>query len=139
MAQNARTAGEEEVHRAAMLRLYHVLPSAERGTFDYDVWKSIHALEGELSAERGTTVRLSRTRQKIDRDGEVATVADLVRGPVSDGFKMLLDREMLDLTFEAVALRHPDQFSDDVLQAAASRLREHGYDPAAAKKVEVKS
>lgn len=106
MAANARRLGETEIERAASLRLYTLLPSAEPGTLEHDVWRSIHALEGALKDERGRTTLLGRTRQKIARDGERRTVADLVRGEVSDGFRMLMDRGMVDHTFEAVALRH---------------------------------
>lgn len=35
---------------------------------------------------------------------------------------MLADRDMLDLTFEAVALRFPERFPDEVLDAARARL-----------------
>lgn len=128
IATNARRCGNDRVHDAALRRLYAVLPSAEPGTLEYDVWQSIHALEGELSRERGKTVRLGRTRPKIARDGEVKTVADLVRGAPSDGFQMLAERNMLDLSFEAVALRHAERFDGDVLEAAARRLREHGFE-----------
>jgi hypothetical protein len=128
-AANAHRKGEEQVRRAAMLRLYEVQPSEKQGTLEFDVWQSIYALEGELSHERGKTTRLSRTRQKIARDGEEGTVTDLVLGKVSDGFKMLVDREMPQLTFEAVALRHPDRFNSQVIRAARSRLSEAGFDP----------
>ena len=111
-----------DIARAASLKLYSVMPSAEPGTLEYDVWRSIYALEGALKDERGKTVMLGRTRQKIARDGEVKTVADLVRGTASDGFRMLRDRDMDDHTFEAVALRHRERFEDDVLKAASARL-----------------
>lgn len=122
IAKNARAKGEEEVRLAAQKRLYEVLPSEQPGTLEYDVWQSIYALEGELSDERGKTVRLSRTRQKIVRDKEVKTVADLIMGSQSEGYRMLIDRDMKDLTFEAVALRHPDRFDQLVLDAARIRL-----------------
>lgn len=122
MAKNARAKGEEEVRLAAQRRLYEVLPSEEPGTLEYDVWQSIYALEGELSDERGKTVRLSRTRQKITRDKEAKTVADLVMGAQSEGYRMLIERGLKELTFEAVALRHPDRFDQSVLDAAQSRL-----------------
>ena len=122
IARNARAKGEEEVRLAAQRRLYEVLPSEQPGTLEYDVWQSIHALEGELSDERGKTVRLSRTRQKITRDKEVKTVADLIMGSQSEGYRMLIDRDMKELTFEAVALRHPDRFDKLVLDAARDRL-----------------
>ena len=82
--------------------------------------------EGALAEERGKTVLLSRTRQKISRDGEIRTVADLVTGKVTDGFTMLIDRNMPELTFEAVALRHPDEFEPVVIDAARQRLTEAG-------------
>jgi hypothetical protein len=128
MAANARRLGETEIERAASLRLYTVLPSAEPGTLEHDVWRSIHALEGALKDERGRTTLLGRTRQKIARDGERRTVADLVRGKASDGFRMLMDRGMGDHTFEAVALRHQALFEDEVVSAAADRLRASGAD-----------
>lgn len=130
MQRNALAEGNEEVAHAAKLKLFSVKPSAENGTLEHDVWQSIYALEHELKIERGKTVLLSRTRQKIARDGEVQTIADLVRKPPSEGFQMLVERNMPQLSFEAVALRHPYKFDDDILSAADRRLREYGYDPA---------
>lgn len=116
-----------EVARAAKLRLFAVLPSEEPGTLEYAVWQSIHALEEELSSERGKTIRLSRTRQKIGRQGEAHTVSDLVLGKPSDGFRMLADRDMLELSFEAVAIRFADRFSVEVALAARTRLDAAGF------------
>jgi hypothetical protein len=65
IATNARRQGVPDVARAADLRLYDLLPSEKPGTFEYDVWRSIHALEGTLTSERGKTTRLGRTRPKI--------------------------------------------------------------------------
>lgn len=121
-AKNAHRQGAENVRRAAQLRLYEILPASQPGTLEHDVWQSIYALEDQLKEERGKTVLLSRTRQKIARDGEVRTVADLVMGKQSEGYRMLVDRNMIDLTFEAVALRHPDRFEQHVLEAAKTRL-----------------
>lgn len=129
IAANARNKGELAVARAADLRLYAILPSEAPGTFEYDVWQSIHALEGTLSAERAKTTRLGRTRQKIARVGEYETIKDLILGAKpSEGFFMLIERQMGELTFEAVALRHPDRFDETALNAAAARLQSVGPD-----------
>lgn len=128
LSKNALAQGEHRVRRAAQLKLYEVKPAAKPGTLEHDVWQSVFALEGELSDERSKTTLLSRTRQKIARDGEQRTVADLVLGKVSDGFRMLIEREMPRLTFEAVALRHAERFGEDVLQAASARLEISGCD-----------
>lgn len=123
MVINARRQCNEAVVQAASLRLYEVMPSALPGTPEHDVWRSVYALEDALKSERGKTTLLGRTRQKIAKDGEIKTVADLVLGKTSGGFQMLIDRGMVDHTFEAVALRHPSRFAADVLAAAKARLR----------------
>jgi hypothetical protein len=38
----------------------------------------------------------------------------------------LVENGMADLTFEYIALRHPDQFSQDVILAAKKRLASAG-------------
>ncbi len=125
IAVNAAKLNNMELQRSAKLRLYAVLPAEMPGTLEYDVWQSIHALEDALSDERGKTIRLSRTRQKITRDGERKTVADLVVGKESEGYRLLVERSMTDLTFESVALRHPDLFSPAELEASKKRLGEN--------------
>ena len=128
MAENARHRGAADVEHAALLKLYSILPSAKPGTLEHDVWQSIYALEGALKAERGKTILLARTRQKIARDGELKTVTDLVTGKESSGFHMLIERGMPELTFEAVAIRHDDRFARTVLDAARKRLAAAGVE-----------
>ena len=83
-----------------------------------------------LLDERGKTVRLSRTRQKIARHGEAKTAADLSLKPQpADGFHMLVERNHANLAFEAVVLKHPKTFTKDVLAAAESRLSLANIDP----------
>lgn len=127
IASNARHRGETAVAHAADLRRYALLPSQQPGTFEYDVWHSIHALEGTLSIERRRTTRLGRTRQKIARVGERDTVEALILSKTaSDGFTMLIQRGMADLTFEWLALIHPDRFDASTVEAAAARLADAG-------------
>jgi hypothetical protein len=130
VAANAKKQNVLEVQHAALLRLYAVKPSQAPGTIEYEVWQSVFALEGALKEERGKTVLLSRTRQKIKRDGEMKTIADLVLGKKpSEGFTMLFERNMSKLAFEVIALRHPTQFNETVRAAATRRLHEAGLDP----------
>lgn len=127
---NARAKGSQPVERAAFLRLCAVQPSAAPGSLEHDVWRSVHALEEMRGVAAGRTVRLSRTRQKIGRHGEVRMVADLtVKPEPSDGFHMLVELGHPELLFEAVALRHPDRFARDVLDAARARIRSIGLEP----------
>ena len=100
-----------------------MLPCTQPGTLEHEVWKSIYPREHSLSTERGRTTGLQRTRNSIADNGEVRTVAALLlKKKPSDGFAMLIDRGMPELTFEALALRHPTRFSDVELEAARARL-----------------
>lgn len=73
IADNAKRLANEDVEKAALRRLYAVSPEAEPGTLEHDVWQSVFALEDALRAERGKTTLLSRSRQKIARDGPEVT------------------------------------------------------------------
>ena len=127
--KNARHRGATDVYDAAFKRLILVQPSAEVGTVAHDVWRTIYAFEELLKEERGRTVRLSRTRQKIQRDGEVKTVIDLTLKPEpSDGFHMLKDRGILELSFEALVIARTAHFPCNVVDAARARLESHGMD-----------
>ncbi|URK88011.1 hypothetical protein LP421_10550 [Rhizobium sp. RCAM05350] len=124
---NARKNGQLDVAHAAELRLFDTLPSATPGTLEHDVWRSIHALEDTLTKEREKTTRLNRTRPKIAKVGELETIKALILSPKpSEGFSMLIERKMAELTFEAVALRHRERFDAVVLDAALARLRDAG-------------
>lgn len=126
VATNAADQGDSELEMVALLKLYSILPKFDLETVEHNVWQSIYALEGELKRERGKTVLLSRTRQKIARDGELKTVSDLIAGEASKGFAMLIERGMPQRTFEALTLRHPAEFDDETRKHAAERLADAG-------------
>ncbi len=124
---NANREKVKEVEDAARRRLIEVRALKDiddpNDPIVLDFWKSITALENELSEERGKTTRLSRTRQKIARVGVEKTLADLaLQGQPSDGYHLLKARGMLDLSAEAVVLRYPKRFAREVLDAARLRL-----------------
>lgn len=129
---NARRSARQDIADAAFLKLVSILPKEEPGTVAYDFWQTIHAFEHVLSDERGKTTRLARTRQKVARVGEVQTLRDWALSAKStDGFSMLLERRMPELTGEAIILRHSDQFDKEVVAAARKRLQAAGVNIAA--------
>jgi len=110
-------------------RLYEVSPAAQAGTLEHAVWRSIYALEDALTEERGKTTRLARTRQKIAREGEAKTVADLVTKSASDGYRMLMERGWPGLAqlaevgfFREVRVKGFDSMQTRTLIAARMRL-----------------
>ncbi len=127
--ENARRMKALDVRDAAFRRLVEILPEEEPGSVEHDFWRSIHALEQVLLEERGKTVRLSRTRQKIARVGVMQTLRDFAaKKSPSQGFEMLLERGMPELTGEAIVLRHTDLFDPEVVTAARTRLVAVGVD-----------
>jgi hypothetical protein len=109
--------------------LFRSFPRNIRGTVEHDFWQTVHAFEYLLTEEREKTTRLSRTRQKVARVGVVQTLKDwALSGKETDGFRMLLDRGMPELTGEAIVLRHPGNFDPEVLAAARQRLSDAGVD-----------
>ncbi len=125
--KNAHREGAVEVEEAARRRLIEVEASKNiDDTSDplfVEFWKSISALELALSEEKGKTIRLARTRQKIARVGVQKTLNDLaLQVKPSEGYFLLRDRGMLDLSAEAVVLRFPGRFDENVCKAARSRL-----------------
>lgn len=128
ICRNAMQLPQARRDRGICIRLSKVaaklLPVALRSTsFETDVWRSIHELEAALRLEGKKGATLGRTRLKISRVGEQQTVADLLRGKASRGFGMLVDRGLFERTFEAVALRHPQLFEEDLLNTATTRLQ----------------
>ena len=127
--KNAKERDAEDVYNAAFQRIITVQPSAEVGTIAHDVWRTIYAFEELLKEERGRSVRLARTRQKIQRDGEVKTVTDLtLKKTPSDGFRLLKERGMLELSFEALVVARAEHFPRNVVDAARTRLETEGID-----------
>lgn len=127
--QNARKRQQTELEAAAFRRLISVLPKEKPGSVEHDFWRTIHAFEHVLTEERGKTTRLARTRQKVARVGEIETLTDwALSGKPTEGFAMLIDRDMPELAGEAIILRHAERFDQRVVAAARKRLEDAGID-----------
>lgn len=123
MIANAKAHSEDEVALAAFRRLILVSPSEAPGSVEHDMWQTIFAFEHLLKEERGKTTLLARTRQKINRVGVVETLRDWASAKQeTEGFRMLLERGLPELTGEAIVLRHPQLFPRSTVDAARARL-----------------
>ncbi|WP_423209305.1 hypothetical protein E2976_15050 [Paracoccus yeei] len=131
LRENAQRLGAAEVEQAAFRRLLEILPEERPGSIEHDFWMTIHAFEEILRDERGKTVRLSRTRQKISRVGVKQTLIDFATSKApTDGFNMLIERGLPELTGEALVLKHSECFEPEVQAAARLRLENAGVDVA---------
>lgn len=127
--ENAQKKGVTVVADAAFRRLIEILPEQAPGSIEHDFWMTIYAFEEVLRDERGKTVRLSRTRQKIGRVGVKQTLIDFATSKApTDGFNMLIERGLPELTGEALVLKHSGAFDLGVQNAAKQRLEDAGVD-----------
>jgi hypothetical protein len=73
--------------------------------------------------ERAIRHSATRTRQMVERYGEIEALSRLmISADLQQGFKVLRDRNQLDLTFEATVVRYRRLFRNEVVQAAEWRL-----------------
>lgn len=124
---NVKRLGRTDLYPAAFRRLCELSGGAHDDPVAFEFWRAIIALEEILREARGKTVRLGRTRPKIKRVGELRTIEDLVLAPrESEGFRLLVEHRLGDLTAEYIVLRHPDRFSPAAADAARKRLEGAG-------------
>jgi hypothetical protein len=124
---NARDRDEPELEAAAFKKLIAIVPGVAPGSLEHDFWQMVHAFEHMRSEENGRRTLLSRTRQKVGRVGIVQTLTDwALDTKPTQGFAMLMEREMPELTGEAIILRHASRFPADVVAAARARLQRVG-------------
>lgn len=127
---NVRKAGRDDLVPAAFRRVCELAGQDDTDALVVDFWRAIAAAEEVLREERGKTVRLNRTRQKIQRVGVRQMVEDLVTAKKpSDGFGILAGAGLGDLTAEYLAVKHADRFLPEVVEAARARLAEADITP----------
>jgi tRNA nucleotidyltransferase/poly(A) polymerase len=87
--------------------------------FDKDVETTIELYE-EAVGQFAT-----RTWQMIEKYGKIEALSKLVVSPdLQKGFKVLRDKGMLRVTFEAIIVKYKDKFKQNIVEAALWRLGE---------------
>jgi hypothetical protein len=92
---------------------------------ELELLKALYAYEEVLSAKNKKNTRASRTWQMIERNGIIGAAEKAVNRKIEPaGYKVLVNMGLQDLTFEAVIIRFPDEFNDEVVLRAKTRLKE---------------
>ena len=83
------------------------------------------AVEAAITVyEEKAGISASRTWPMIDRYGHVEALSRLVvSADLQKGFRVLRDADLLDMTFEALVVRHSSLFRPPVVEAADWRLK----------------
>lgn len=81
-------------------------------------------------AQKQCGYKPTRFLQTISKFGGVKTAKEILRkGKVSDGFEMLQQAGLIELTMEAMIIdkKYGELFSDDEVNSCYELLCEHGY------------
>ena len=112
----------EARRRAIELR---AIAHGNKSGVEIELLKALYAYEEVLSEKNKRRTRASRTWQMIDRHGIIGAAERAVDRKIeATGYKVLVEMGMHDLTFEAVIVRYPEAFSQEVVERAKSRLEE---------------
>jgi len=96
-----------------------------KSVVEMELLKALYAYEEVLSENNKRRTKASRTWQMIDRHGIIGAAERAVNRKIeATGYKVLVAMGLHDLTFEAVIVRYPDSFNEDVVSLAKERLRE---------------
>jgi hypothetical protein len=124
---NAKRHNRDDIYQAAFRQLCRIEGRNIDDPLESEFAVVMRALEEALSEESGTTKRLSRTRQKLNRVGVRQTLADLaMKSTPSTGFLKLVEFGMArELSAEALVLKYSNEFEPEVVDAAKKRLAEY--------------
>ncbi|MCX5842257.1 MAG: hypothetical protein NT022_00645 [Deltaproteobacteria bacterium] len=115
LAQKAR-------RRAVELRAISYGSNSE---VELELLKSVYAYEEVLYEKHKKHQRATYTWRMIKRVGIIGAAEKAVNRKIEPaGYKVLAEMGMHDLTFEAVIIRYPDVFNEEVVSRAKARLKE---------------
>jgi len=126
---NAKRLDRPDLVLKCQLRIAELAGSAYDDEIEREFWRAVTCAEEFKTAENGKTTRLSRTRQKYERDGALGCISHwALNAKTTDGFHILVNAGRPEFTAEAIVIRHSTKFSDDVVSAAKKKLSDHGID-----------
>ena len=130
MDNNAKEGGNEELWELAFRRKAELAGQNYDDPLERDFRVVIAAYEIYLTEKNdGRTTRANRIWQKVKEVGVKQCLVYLTTKPnATDGFKLLIKKEMHELTGECVVLKHRERFEDEVVEAARKRLLDAGID-----------
>ena len=123
---NARRLEREDIYWLAFKRLCSLEGTNIDEPLERDFYDVLNAYEELLTEKNGRTTKASRTRQKLKNKGVRQCLIDWAVGPPTDGFHLLIQKGLAELTAEYLVVKYAAQFPADAVEAARSRLYEHG-------------
>jgi len=126
-ARNASRLGRHDLAAQAPLRAIQLRAEKYGAESDAEMeaLQAVYAYEEVLSKQKGKRATATQTWQMIKRRGIFEGVERaLNKDSVTQGYNSLVEMGLEDFAFEAVILRHPDEFSEAAIDKSKQRLEE---------------
>lgn len=122
---NARAAGREDLAQEARRRAIELRARSygANSSVEQECLEAVYAYEEVLSAKRGRRMTAARTWPMIKRLGVLKAVEKIVSRPDdAAGYTALIEMGLEKFAFEAVVVRHPDEFSFEAVEQSKVRV-----------------
>ena len=123
---NARRLDREDVYWLAFKQLCSLEGMSLDDPLEREFYDVLNAYEELLTEKNGRTTKATRTRQKLQNKGVQQCLIDWALGPPTDGFKLLAERGLVELTAEYLVVKYGTKFPPDAVAAARQRLEDGG-------------
>ena len=126
LMQNARRLDRDDIYWQAFRRLCSLEGMIYDDPLERDFYDVLNAYEELLTLKHGRTTKASRTRQKLANKGVEQCLIDWALGAPTDGFKLLIEKGLPELTAEYLVVKYEKRFPRRAVEAARRRLTDHG-------------
>ena len=125
LMENAKKQNENEIYQDAFRRKCELEGRNFNDPLEQRFWEVLAAYEQCLAEKNNKKTPASRVRPKIKREGFKKCLIDWAQNKKpSDGFKLLVENNLYDMTGEFIVLEHEDQFEPKVVKAAWKRFED---------------
>jgi hypothetical protein len=119
---NARARQREDIYDIAFKRLCDLEGSKYDDPLEQEFHSILAAYEQLLTEKNGKTTKANRTRQKMVNKGMLQCLVDWALGPPTEGFELLIEKGMPELTAEHLVIKYAVRFEKSVVEAARAHL-----------------
>ena len=122
LMENAKRLERDDIYWLAFKRLCSLEGMAYDDPLERDFYDVLNAYEELLTEKHGRTTKASRTRQKLKNKGVEQCLIDWALGDSTDGFRLLVEKGLPELTAEYLVVKHATRFPEAAVKAARERL-----------------
>ena len=129
LMENASRLDRDDIYWQAFRRLCALEGLIYDDPLVRDFYEVLNAYEELLTLKNERTTKAVRTRQKLKNKGVEQCLVDWALGAPTDGFKLLIDKALPQLTAEYLVVKYEKRFPRAAVEAARRRLIEYGVGP----------